>query len=93
MWVDYKPVDVEIDDDNTGVFHVLELRIGTNKFDHRSFLSLFKQQRERPKKFRCTGSTDGALHHHRRGQVSNPRSGLNFSGLSRCCLGRDKKLR
>ena len=22
MWVDYKPVDVEIDDDNTGIFHV-----------------------------------------------------------------------
>ena len=29
-------------------------------------------------------STDGALHRHRRGQGSNPRSGLNFSGLSGC---------
>ena len=47
MWVDYKPVDVVIDDDNTGIFHVLELRIGMNEFNHRSFLSLLKQQRER----------------------------------------------
>ena len=35
MWVDYKPVDVEIDDDNTGIFHVFEMRIGMNEFDHR----------------------------------------------------------
>ena len=27
-------------------------------------------------------SIGGALHQHRRGQVSNARSGLNFSGLS-----------
>ena len=26
-WVDYKPVDVEIDDDNTGIFHVFEMRM------------------------------------------------------------------
>ena len=26
MLVDHKPVDVEIDDDNTGIFHVFELR-------------------------------------------------------------------
>ena len=31
MWVDYKPVDVEIDDDNTGIFHVFEMRIGRNE--------------------------------------------------------------
>ena len=33
MWVDYKPVDVEIDDDKTGIIHVFELRIGMNEFD------------------------------------------------------------
>ena len=38
--------------DNTGIFHLFELRIGMNEFDHRSFLSLLKQQRERPEKFR-----------------------------------------
>ena len=27
MWLDYKPVDVETDDDNTGIFHVFEIRI------------------------------------------------------------------
>ena len=32
MWVDYKPVDEEIDDDNTGIIHVFELRIGMNEF-------------------------------------------------------------
>ena len=37
MWVDYKPVDVEIDDDNTGNFHVFEMRIGMHEFDHRIF--------------------------------------------------------
>ena len=41
----YKPVDLEIDDDNRGIFHVFELRIGMNEFDC-SFLSLRKQQRE-----------------------------------------------
>ena len=37
MWVDCKPVDVEVDDGNTGIFHVFELRIEVNEFDHRSF--------------------------------------------------------
>ena len=37
MWVDYQPVDVEIDDDNTGISPVFELWIGMNEFDHRSF--------------------------------------------------------
>jgi len=23
MWVNYKPVDVETDDDNTGIFHII----------------------------------------------------------------------
>ena len=32
MWVNYKPVGVEIDDDNTGIFQVFELRIGMNEF-------------------------------------------------------------
>ena len=27
MWVDYKPIDGEIDDDNTGIFHVFEMWI------------------------------------------------------------------
>ena len=40
MWVDYKPVDVEIDNDNTGIFHIFELRIGMNDFDPGSLLSL-----------------------------------------------------
>lgn len=31
-----------LDNDNTGIFHVFELRIGKNEFDHRSFLSLLK---------------------------------------------------
>ena len=30
MWVDYEPVDVEIDDDNTRIFHVFEMRVGMN---------------------------------------------------------------
>ena len=36
-----------IDDDNIGIFHVFEMRIGINEFDHR-ILSLLKQQRETP---------------------------------------------
>ena len=35
-------------------------------------------------------STGGALHRQGRGLGSNPRSGLNFSGLSRCCLSSAK---
>ena len=27
MWLSYKPVDVETDDDNTGIFHVFEMQI------------------------------------------------------------------
>ena len=34
MRVCYKPVHVEIDDDNTRIFHVFEMRIGMNEFDH-----------------------------------------------------------
>ena len=52
IWVDYKPVNVEIDDDNTGIVRVFEIRIGMNEFDHRMmiffFLVLFNQQRQRP---------------------------------------------
>ena len=40
-----------LDDDNTGIFHVFEMRIGMNEFDHR-ILALLEQQRERPEKFR-----------------------------------------
>ena len=34
-------------DDNTGIFHVFEMRIGMNEFDHR-ILAVPKQQRQRP---------------------------------------------
>ena len=37
------------DDDNTGIFHVFEMRVGMNEFDHR-VLALLKRQRERPEK-------------------------------------------
>ena len=37
MWVNCKPVDVEIDDDNTRIFRVFEMRIGVGEFDHRIF--------------------------------------------------------
>ena len=35
MWVDYKPADVKIDDADTRIFHVFEIWIGMNGFDHR----------------------------------------------------------
>ena len=38
-----------LDDDNTGIFHVFEMRIGMNEFDH-SILALLEQQRERPER-------------------------------------------
>ena len=47
MSVDYKPVDVEIAADNSGMFHVFEMRKGMNKFDHR-FLALLKRTRQMP---------------------------------------------
>ena len=50
MWVNYNPVDVEIDDDNTRTSHVFEMRIGMNEFDH-LILALLKQEREKPEKF------------------------------------------
>ena len=50
MWIGYNPVDVEIDDDNARIFHVFEIKIGMNEFDHR-ILALLKQQRERPESF------------------------------------------
>ena len=34
MWRDYKPVEVEIDDDNTGIFHVFEIQILNNHDPH-----------------------------------------------------------
>ena len=34
-------------DDNTGIFHVFEMRIGMNEFDH-CILAVPKQQRQRP---------------------------------------------
>ena len=36
-WVDYKLVDLETNDRNTGIFNVYETRIGMNEFDHRIF--------------------------------------------------------
>ena len=47
MWFDYKPVDVEIDDDDAGIFHIFEMQIGMNETDHR-ILALLRQQQERP---------------------------------------------
>ena len=44
-----KPVDAEIDDVNTIIFVVLEIRIGLNEFGHHIF-SLLKQPQERPEK-------------------------------------------
>ena len=40
-WVDCKPEDVEIVDDSEGIFHVFQMRIGMNEFDHR-ILALLK---------------------------------------------------
>ena len=45
MWVDYKPEDVEIDGDNTGISHVFEVRIGMNEFDHRICIALHRHRR------------------------------------------------
>ena len=42
MWVDYKPIDVEIVDDNTAIFHIFELWIGINKSDSRSFFNSYR---------------------------------------------------
>ena len=47
MWVDHRPFVVEIDADNTTIFHVFQMWIGLNEFDH-GILALFKHQRERP---------------------------------------------
>ena len=38
---------MEIDDDNTGIFHVFDMRNGMNEFDHCTF-ALLKQLQERP---------------------------------------------
>ena len=38
-----------------------------------------------------TGAVSCPANWHRKGQGSNPRLGLNFSGLSRCCLSSAKK--
>ena len=40
-----------MNDDNTRIFHVFEMRIGMNEFDHH-ILVLLKQQQERPETFR-----------------------------------------
>lgn len=39
-------------DDDTEIFHVSEMRIGRNEFDH-LIVSLLKQQQEGPEKFRA----------------------------------------
>ena len=31
MWVNYKPIDAEIDDDKTRIFHVFEMWIGLDR--------------------------------------------------------------
>ena len=48
MWV----VDVEIDYDNTRIFHVFKMWIGMNEIDHLMLALLNKQHREMPEKFR-----------------------------------------
>ena len=61
---------------------VFEMRCGMNELDRR-ILSLLKHWST---VFSWPdGATGGALHRHRRGQGSNP-----LSGLSHCCLGSDK---
>ena len=39
MWVNYKPVDEDIGDDNKGIFHVFEMQIGMNEFHHSMMLN------------------------------------------------------
>ena len=45
MWGDSKLVDLEIDDSNTAIHHVFEMRRGMNEFDHRSFFSFYLPHR------------------------------------------------
>ena len=33
MWVSYKPIDVELDDDNTEIFHLFKMQIAMNESD------------------------------------------------------------
>ena len=33
MWVSYKLIDVEIDDDDTGIFHLLKMQVARNESD------------------------------------------------------------
>ena len=40
--------DIRICDDGAGIFHVFEVQIGINEFDHR-ILGLLKQQQESAK--------------------------------------------
>ena len=37
---------MEIDDDKTGIFHVFELRIGMNEFDHRNFYRCLSREKD-----------------------------------------------
>ena len=41
MWVDYEPVDMEIDYDNLRIFHVFEMQIAMNEFYHRTLAVQF----------------------------------------------------
>ena len=42
-------IKVGVDDKNTGIFHVFELRIGMNEFDHRSFFSIAAIKKKKKK--------------------------------------------
>ena len=93
MWVDYQPVDVEIECDSIRIL-VFEMWIGMNKFwliaflyyHHLSLhLRAYNRLTWRPAPIWPDSSACWVLHRHRRGLGSNPRSGLNFPGLSRCC--------
>ena len=43
-------------------FHVFEMWIGMNIYDHRNVLALLKQHRERPEKFRPDPEFEQGLH-------------------------------
>ena len=45
-WVDYKPVYVEIDDDNTGIFHVFEIRVLNYQDPHFKYECCLTNERE-----------------------------------------------
>lgn len=45
VWVDYMPVDVEIDG-NRRIFHVFEMWFGMNEFDHHVLAPLTQHEKD-----------------------------------------------